>query len=119
MRLTCPHCMEHAYTRTSYPMTNLTRESIFVCKNVQCGHVFSALTEITKTISPSAIPNSAVQLPMSTHIRRKVLQTQLERAQSADVDFARHTEEDVSGPATRGKITTAAHWNGSGKASAA
>lgn len=104
MRMTCPHCLENAYTRTSFPMTNLTRETIFVCKNVQCGHVFSALTEISKTISPSAIPNPAVVLPMSTHVRRKVLQAQLERAQSADVDFVRHVEEDVSGPTTKGKI---------------
>lgn len=119
MRMTCPHCLENAYTRTSLPVTNLTRETIFVCKNVQCGHVFSALTEISKTISPSAIPNPAVILPMSTHIKRKLLQTQLERAQSADVDFARHVEEDVSGPTTQGKIAPKYRSKQPGKAGAA
>ena len=68
MRMMCPHCQEHAYTRTSLLMTNTSRETIFQCRNFECGHVFSAVTEINRTISPSAIPNPAVVLPMSTHV---------------------------------------------------
>ncbi|WP_046241559.1 ogr/Delta-like zinc finger family protein, partial [Delftia tsuruhatensis] len=41
MRMMCPHCNEHAYTRTSLQLTSTSRETIFQCRNFECGHVFS------------------------------------------------------------------------------
>ncbi|EPD35077.1 hypothetical protein HMPREF9701_05456 [Delftia acidovorans CCUG 274B] len=70
MRMMCPHCSEFAYTRTSSPLTNTSRETIFQCRNIDCGHVFSAVTEINRTIVPSARPNPQVILPMGVRIRR-------------------------------------------------
>ena len=45
MRMMCPHCNEFAYTRTSQQLTRTSRETIFQCRNTDCGHVFSAVTE--------------------------------------------------------------------------
>nr|WP_180317985.1 ogr/Delta-like zinc finger family protein [Delftia acidovorans] len=90
MRMMCPHCQEHAYTRTSLQLTSTSRETIFQCRNFECGHVFSAVTEINRTISPSAIPNPAVVLPMSTHIKRKLLQTQLDAMPSSQYQPGSH-----------------------------
>ena len=90
MRTMCPHCERTAYTRTSMQLTNTSRETIFVCKNFYCGHVFSAVTEINRTLSPSAIPNPMVILPMSTHIKRKLLQTQLDAMPSSHFDGRPH-----------------------------
>ena len=90
MRMMRPHCERPAYTRTSMQLTNTGRETIFVCKNFYCGHVFSAVTEINRTLSPSAIPNPMVILPMSTHIKRKLLQTQLDAMPSSQYEGAAH-----------------------------
>ena len=96
MRMMCPHCQEHAYTRTSLQLTSTSRETIFQCRNFECGHVFSAVTEINRTISPSAIPNPAVVLPMSTHIKRKLLQTQLDAMPSSQYQPGSHAAPPVT-----------------------
>lgn len=90
MRMMCPHCEHQAYTRTSLKLTNTSRETIFVCRNFYCGHVFSAVTEINRTISPSAIPNPMVILPMSSHLNRKLLQSQLDTMPSSQFDGRPH-----------------------------
>ncbi|QFS66545.1 ogr/Delta-like zinc finger family protein [Delftia tsuruhatensis] len=90
MRMMCPHCEQLAYTRTSMQLTNTSRETIFVCKNFYCGHIFSAVTEINRTISPSAIPNPGVVLAISDHLNRKLLQTQLDTMPSSHFDGRRH-----------------------------
>lgn len=95
MRMMCPHCEEFAYTRTSIPMTKTSRETIFQCKNMMCGHVFSAVTEINRTISPSSIPNPKVILPMSRHIERRVLQRQLVQAQISNFDSTAHRRSEA------------------------
>lgn len=84
MRMMCPHCKQNAYTRHSGQLTNTSRETIFYCRNYECGHVFSAVTEINRTISPSATPDPAVVLPMSSHIKRALLQQQLQSMPSAE-----------------------------------
>lgn len=78
MRMRCPHCESLAVTRTSQQITNLTRESYFACSNTECGHVFVAVTEVNRTVSPSAIPNPKVRLPLSAHVRRRILVEQLQ-----------------------------------------
>lgn len=84
MRMMCPHCKQNAYTRHSQQLTNTSRETIFQCRDWECGHVFSTVTEINRTISPSATPDPTVVLPMSTHIQRALLQQQLQSMPSAD-----------------------------------
>ena len=84
MRMMCPHCKQNVYTRSSGQLTTTSRETIFYCRNYECGHVFSAVTEINRTISPSATPDPTVVLPMSSHIKRDLLQQQLQSMPTAD-----------------------------------
>lgn len=83
-RLKCPHCGSVCAIRDSGQVTLLTRESIYACSNPECGHTFVGLTEIVRTLSPSAIPNPAVELPLSSRMKRDALRAQLDRAQTAD-----------------------------------
>ncbi len=78
MKMLCPHCKDWAFTRSSTQMTNTSRESFYVCRNFECGHTFSVVSTINRTISPSATPDPTVVLPMSSHIQRTLLQHQLQ-----------------------------------------
>lgn len=89
-RLECPHCAWPAVIRSSTKMSTLTREATYWCTNVECGHTFTALTEIVRTLSPSATPNPSVSLPLSSHVRRTVLRDVLEHAPSSEYE-ARQT----------------------------
>lgn len=77
MRMRCPHCSSWAFTRSSAEITDTSRESFWMCKNFECGHTFSTVTSINRTLSPSAIPKPGVIIPMSSHMRRAVLSYQL------------------------------------------
>lgn len=83
-RVHCPHCEAQALIRTSMQMTALTHETTYYCINAECGHTFSALTEIVRTLSPSATPNPSINLPLSTHVRRDLMRATLEHAQPSD-----------------------------------
>lgn len=78
MKMRCPHCKTWASVRGSREVSNLTRESYFACGNTSCGHTFAAVTEINRTVSPSAIPDPQVRLPLSAHVRRRVLLEQIQ-----------------------------------------
>lgn len=65
MRLICPHCGHSSAVRTSRRMSPLTGIASYQCRNVDCGHTFKAAFEIIATISPSAMPNPAIVLPIS------------------------------------------------------
>ncbi|WP_206041389.1 ogr/Delta-like zinc finger family protein [Acidovorax sp. SRB_24] len=80
-RLNCPHCETPALIRTSVQITVLTRETTYCCVNPECGHTFCALTEIVRTLSPSATPNPSINLPLSTHVRRDLMRATLDHAQ--------------------------------------
>ena len=84
MRMRCPHCKSTAHSRTSAQVTDITRQGIFVCSNYECGHTFSVISTVAHTISPSATPDPAVALPISSHARRALIQRQLERMPLAD-----------------------------------
>ena len=84
MKMRCPHCKSPATVRTSHEITTLSREIHFACGNTDCGHTFVAVAEIHRTLSPSAIPDPQVRLPLSSHIRRPVLLEQLHTLPRAD-----------------------------------
>ena len=67
-----------AYVRNSVDLSPLLKELYFVCRNLQCGHIFVSRLEACRTVSPSAIPNPEICLPFSQHIRADVLIQQLE-----------------------------------------
>jgi transposase-like protein len=65
-RVNCPHCDAPAVSRSSKRFTPLLRDIYYQCTNVFCGHAFVATLEVTRTVTPSAIPRAGVRLPMMT-----------------------------------------------------
>lgn len=96
-RMACPHCKADSVIRTSWVMTALMRETTYACSNPECGHTFIALTEIVRTLSPSATPDPAINLPLSSHIRRDVMRVVLDNADEAahQPRFAQPTTGDL------------------------
>lgn len=62
--MSCPHCGSRAQVRTSVEQTPTMRQVYFLCTNLACGHSWVAVLEATRTISPSGIPNPAIDLPV-------------------------------------------------------
>lgn len=77
MRLRCPHCNALSTILSSDATSATVTRHYVVCRNEDCGHSWRATTEADITLSPSAIPNASVVLPLSSHIRREVLMAQL------------------------------------------
>ncbi|MGB6054487.1 MAG: ogr/Delta-like zinc finger family protein [Burkholderiaceae bacterium] len=77
MKTRCPHCRQLAPVRTSHDLSLTMREIVFTCRNHLCGHVWVAVLEDVRTLSPSAVPNLSVKLPLSPHIDQQKLQLSL------------------------------------------
>lgn len=65
LSIKCPHCRSAATTRTSREITPVYREVYFSCSNFECGHTYKAALSIVATISPSAMPDPRVVIPMA------------------------------------------------------
>lgn len=61
----CPHCDERAFCRSSERLSSTYREITYACADVHCGHTFVAGLSIIRTLSPSAMPNPAINLPIA------------------------------------------------------
>ena len=75
VRINCPHCQAPAKARTSKSLSPIYREITYQCTNVHCGHTYVAGLEIVRTLSPSAIPNAAIDIPLSPHMQREPVQS--------------------------------------------
>lgn len=62
--IACPHCESKATARSSKVLSLTLREITYQCMDVYCGHTYVANLEIVRTLSPSAKPNAAVDLPV-------------------------------------------------------
>lgn len=62
--IACPHCESRAIARSSKLLSLTLREITYQCTDVYCGHTYVANLEIVRTLSPSAKPNTAVDLPV-------------------------------------------------------
>ncbi|RGE46145.1 transcriptional regulator [Comamonas testosteroni] len=82
-RMACPHCGFDSVIRTSWMMTKLMRETTYQCSNPECSHSFIALTEIVRTLSPSATPDPTINIPLSSHVRRDGMRVVLDNADTA------------------------------------
>lgn len=60
----CPHCRAVGLRRSSREITVTFRETYYVCGNPACGHAWKASTQYEYGLSPSAIPDPAVDLPL-------------------------------------------------------
>ncbi|MCG9079926.1 ogr/Delta-like zinc finger family protein [Laribacter hongkongensis] len=72
MATKCAHCGSTANIRTSRMISTTLQEEYFVCSNVLCGHTFRAVREHIETLSPPALPNPAVRLPVAN--RRRLIE---------------------------------------------
>lgn len=70
----CPHCKSRAVARSSQEKTATMREITYQCTDVECGYTYVTSLEIVRGLSPSGKPNNAVRVPMSQHIRERVMQ---------------------------------------------
>jgi len=75
--MNCPHCKHVARVRTSSSLSPLYREATYTCSNTLCGHVFVCGIEALRTLSPSAIPDPDVDLPLSKHVHARQLARQM------------------------------------------
>jgi hypothetical protein len=50
------------------------REVTFMCNNPECGHTYIVNMEFARTLSPSAMPNLALNLPLSPNVRERIAQ---------------------------------------------
>ncbi len=76
----CAHCKSPAKHCASRWLDEFTlREIRYTCSNPECGHTYIAYLETVSTISPSAIPNPKVVLPLSkrSHARMNAYAQQL------------------------------------------
>jgi hypothetical protein len=80
----CPHCRQPSWIRKSEEMTTLFREVTYTCSNTDCGHVFVCSLEVARTLSPSAIPDPEIHIPLSPHVNRRQLALQLKLALESD-----------------------------------
>lgn len=69
----CPHCGHETFRRSSRLITPIYREIFFACRNIACGHTFKGSLGYLYGISPSAIPNPALDLPLRPYERSPAL----------------------------------------------
>jgi hypothetical protein len=60
----CPHCRSVTGVRTSREITITVREQYHACSNVFCGATFKVQLSVIGMISPSAVPNERLRIPM-------------------------------------------------------
>jgi hypothetical protein len=84
IQMHCPHCRAWAIARSSNVLTSTSRDLFYQCSNVDCGHTFRAVLEVNCTISPSAMPDPRVVIPLSKHVRRTLLAEQMQRMPASD-----------------------------------
>jgi hypothetical protein len=59
----CPHCNAPSIIRSSDRVTATVKDLFMICSNADCGHTWKAQISVVYTLSPSATPNPAVDIP--------------------------------------------------------
>jgi len=76
-RVACPHCGSQTRIAKTKQLAKTCREITCHCENDQCGCVFVAEITPVRILSPSAIPDPDIFIPLSRHIDLKRLQGEL------------------------------------------
>jgi len=79
-RVMCPHCEAVTTIQKTRQLSNVCREITCHCTNEFCGCVFVASITPVRVLSPSAIPDPTVFIPLSKHIDRDRMQSDLFKA---------------------------------------
>lgn len=94
LSIKCPHCRSYAATRTSREITAVYREIYLQCSNFECGHTFKAAFHVVGTISPSAMPDPKIAIPMLTIANRRASPLELPAVAASNDDMAPAANED-------------------------
>lgn len=70
----CPHCRARTVARSSRELSSTMREIVYQCVDTDCGHTYVAQLEAVRTLSPSAKPNMDIRLPISQHVRARIME---------------------------------------------
>lgn len=70
----CPHCRARTIARSSRELSSTMREIVYACNDPECGHTYVAQLEAVRTLSPSAKPDNTVLLPISQHVRARIME---------------------------------------------
>lgn len=73
----CPHCDARCVGQRDRRISRVLTEVDYLCTNPECNHRFVVAVEAVRTIGLSSTPRTDVHLPLSTHIRRGVIATQI------------------------------------------
>ncbi|OZI26836.1 hypothetical protein CAL26_05855 [Bordetella genomosp. 9] len=81
----CPHCGHFATVRTSETMSPTLRVLYFQCRSLFCGHTWVSHLEAVRTVSPPAIANPAIDLPLASRadILRKLAESKTDPRQGS------------------------------------
>lgn len=71
MKMHCPHCMCIAQLHSLHAAGALFREHVYYCLDPYCGHTFITRSEVTRTLTPSKIPNPHVHIPISARAGKR------------------------------------------------
>lgn len=94
--LRCPHCECVGRVRSSESVTPQHRKLYYQCGNVLCGHSWLATVSYEYGLSPSAIPNPKVTLPLRPVPRQQVMELLRERDPSQPDMFDVKTPDAVA-----------------------
>lgn len=70
----CPYCQSRAIARSSRELSKTMREIVYACVDPECGHTYVAQLEAVRTLSPSAKKISEVLMPISQHVRARIME---------------------------------------------
>jgi hypothetical protein len=86
-KLRCPHCGRGIRVRNSTSDHPLYRIYYLQCTNVACGWTARSEMVITHTLSPSAMPNPAITLPLAdSALRAQAMEKDNERQAELALD---------------------------------
>ncbi|WP_408586559.1 ogr/Delta-like zinc finger family protein [Novosphingobium sp.] len=78
-KLRCPHCKAVGLKRNSVSICDTHRVIHYACSNIACGHTWRASETYEYGLSPSAIPDPRVSLPLRQLSRQEVLEAMAPR----------------------------------------
>lgn len=81
----CPHCKGPSTIRSSQQVTPSYSEILRICANPLCGHVWIDSVEAVRTLSPSAIPDPEIYIPLSQHVRRDGVIAVMNQSEQLDI----------------------------------
>lgn len=74
MRLTCPHCRERTFTRTSKRPLPVFYQAFVQCTNPACGWAGKIEIEFASTRTPSQRPDPSVHIPLDPESRKRLIE---------------------------------------------